>query len=60
MARKPLTAAQRQTACKTHAQESVAAARRIIAALEAGEPPKLSDAKILEAAGCYIRRNGAA
>lgn len=39
------------------AEASVEAARRIIVALEAGKLPKLADAKILEAAGCYIRRN---
>lgn len=50
------------TATKTakaygHAEESLAAARRVLEAIENGENVSLRDAKILEAAGCYIRRN---
>ena len=58
MPRTPLTPEQRATACKVHAESSVAAAQRILAALAKGEPISLADAKVLEAAGCYIRRNG--
>ncbi len=59
MARTTLTPAQRATACAHHAAASAAAAARIAAALAKGGAPTLADAKVLEAAGCYIRRNGA-
>lgn len=60
MPRTPLTPAQRSAACAYHAAQSAEAAQRIAAALAAGKSPALADAKVLEAAGCYIRRNGAA
>ena len=41
----------------SHAVASVHAASRALAALRGGKPVALSDAKILEAAGCYLRRN---
>lgn len=58
MPRTPLTQAQRDHACRLHAESSADAAARIVAALANGDRPTLADAKILEAAGCYIRRNG--
>ena len=42
-----------------HAKAARDAAARIVAALKRGEQPTLDDAKVLEAAGCYLRRNGA-
>lgn len=58
MPRTPLTPAQRAHACRVHADTAASAAKRLAAALAQGERPTLADAKILEAAGCYIRRNG--
>jgi len=40
-----------------HARASEEAVERIVAALRKGEPVMLADAKVLEAAGCWLRRN---
>lgn len=40
-----------------HAEASIHAASRILRALAEGTTVSLADAKILEAAGCYVRRN---
>lgn len=49
--------ATKNTKATAHAQASAEAASRIIDALASGQPVSLADAKILEAAGCYVRRN---
>jgi hypothetical protein len=56
----PKSNADKIVKAENHAKESAEAAARIVAAIEAGEAPSLADAKILEAAGCYIRRNAVA
>ena len=47
----------KQAKARQHAQASKAAAARALAALKAGQPVSLDDAKTLEAAGCWLRRN---
>lgn len=41
----------------THTEATAEAVERIRAALAAGRPVDLADAKVLEAAGCWLRRN---
>jgi hypothetical protein len=40
-----------------HVRDCLEALVRIAAALNRGEPVLLEDAKVLEAAGCWLRRN---
>lgn len=58
MARTPQSPAVKAANVKVHAQSAADAASRILTAIASGQSPTLADAKVLEAAGCYIRRNG--
>ena len=40
-----------------HATKARGSAARVMRAVKKGEPVDLADAKVLEAAGCWLRRN---
>lgn len=47
----------KETKAREHIGKSVTALENAMAAIEAGKPVDLADAKVLEAAGCWLRRN---
>ena len=45
------------TKARQHAMHAELAATRLVHALGTGKPITLEDCKVLEAAGCWLRRN---
>jgi hypothetical protein len=45
------------TKAAAHAANATTAAQRVTNALAQGQPVTLADCKVLEAAGCWLRRN---
>ncbi len=54
-----MTSDKRIERAAVQARAAVDASARIAAAVAAGKPPAFADAKVLEAVGCWLRRNGA-